>query len=229
MRPVTTPEPAPGSPPTSSAPAAPGPVPPVLTRDGRDASRVPADWAELIDPDEWRLNEEGLPARRAARVIALRRRPVPAILLVVGHDFSAADRSWGFTPGGGLLAGESPPEGAARELAEETGITVDAASLIGPVIDRSSRFRFNLVTCRQDELFYLLHLDGVAGAGDDLDRSGWTELERQVLDSLRWWPLDELDAAAAAGMTVYPAVLPALARELLSGWDGVVRVLCEED
>lgn len=229
MRPVTTPEPAPGSPPTSSAPAAPGLVPPVLTRDGRDASRVPADWAELIDPDEWRLNEEGLPARRAARVIALRRRPVPAILLVVGHDFSAADRSWGFTPGGGLLAGESPPEGAARELAEETGITVDAASLIGPVIDRSSRFRFNLVTCRQDELFYLLHLDGVAGAGDDLDRSGWTELERQVLDSLRWWPLDELDAAAAAGMTVYPAVLPALARELLSGWDGVVRVLCEED
>ena len=106
---------------------------------------------------------------------------------------------------------------------------MDAASLIGPVIDRSSRFRFNLVTCRQDELFYLLHLDGVAGAGDDLDRSGWTELERQVLDSLRWWPLDELDAAAAAGMTVYPAVLPALARELLSGWDGVVRVLCEED
>ena len=231
MSPVTTPEPesAPGPPPTSSAPAAPGLVPPVLTRDGRDASRVPADWAELIDPDEWRLNDEGLPARRAARVIALRRRPVPAILLVIGHDFSAADRSWGFTPGGGLLAGESPPEGAARELAEETGITVDAASLIGPVIDRSSRFRFNLVTCRQDELFYLMHIDGVAGAGDDLDRSGWTELERQVLDSLRWWPLDELDAAAAAGMTVYPAVLPALARELLSGWDGVVRVLCEED
>ena len=110
MSPVTTPEPesAPGPPPTSSAPAAPGPAPgppsSALTRDGRDASRVPADWAELIDPDEWRLNDEGLPARRAARVIALRRRPVPAILLVVGHDFSAADRSWGFTPGGGVYA-----------------------------------------------------------------------------------------------------------------------------
>lgn len=217
VRPVTTPEPG---------------AAPVLTRDGRDASRVPADWAELIDPHEWRLNEEGLPARRAARVIALRRRPVPAILLVVGHDFSAADRSWGFTPGGGIMAGESPPEGAARELAEETGIAVDAASLIGPVVDRSSRFPFNLVTCRQDELFYLLRLDGDGDGGtgpDDLDRSGWTALEREVLDSLRWWPLDELDAAVAAGMTVYPAVLPALARELLSGWDGAVRVLREED
>ena len=227
MRPVTTPEP--GPPPTSSAPAPAGPPSPALTRDGRDASRVPADWAELIDPDEWRLDDEGLPARRAARVIALRRRPVPAILLVVGHDFSAADRSWGFTPGGGIMAGESPPEGAARELAEETGITVDAASLIGPVVDRSSRFSFNLVTCRQDELFYLLHLDGGAGGDDGLDRSGWTDLEREVLDSLRWWPLDELDAAAGAGMTVYPAVLPALARSLLAGWDGRLRVIREED
>ena len=53
VRPVTTPEP--GPPPTSSAPAPAGPPSPALTRDGRDASRVPADWAELIDPDEWRL------------------------------------------------------------------------------------------------------------------------------------------------------------------------------
>lgn len=234
---MTAPEPGsePGPPPAPPASASAGP-PPVLTRDGRDASRVPADWAELIDPGEWRLNEEGLPARSAARVIALRRRPVPAILLVIGHDFSAADRSWGFTPGGGIMAGESPSEGAARELAEETGIMVDAASLIGPVVDRSSRFSFNLVTCRQDELFYLARLDaGMAARADaardqdgQMDRSGWTPLERDVLDSLRWWPLDELDAAVGAGMVVHPQALPALARRLLRGWDGKVLAIREE-
>ena len=37
-----------------------------------------------------------------------------------------------------------------------------------------------------------------------MDRSGWTPLERDVLDSLRWWPLDELDAAVGAGMVVHP-------------------------
>ena len=38
----------------------------------------------------------------------------------------------------------------------------------------------------------------LGGADDGLDRSGWTELERELLDSLRWWPLDELDAAVGA-------------------------------
>ena len=76
---------------------------PHLREDGRDPERVPENWTELIDPTEWRLNDEGLPARRAARVLALRESPDPEILLVVGHDFGDSGHSWAFTPGGGLL------------------------------------------------------------------------------------------------------------------------------
>jgi len=112
-----------------------------------------------------------------------------------------------------------------------------AADLEGPVIERTARFAFNLVTCRQDELFYLARLDARAAAradasrGEDgqMDRSGWTAVERDVLDSLRWWPLDELDAAVGAGMIVYPGSLPALARALLRGWDGTLLTIREED
>lgn len=198
---------------------------PQLAADGRDPSQVPENWAELLDPTEWRLNAEGLPARRAARVLALRRSPRPEILLVVGHDFADAGHSWAFTPGGGLLDGEDARSGARRELAEETGIVLKDADLTGPVVRRNSRFRFNLVTCRQEEEMFLAHL---AETGP-IDRAGWTELEREVLDSLRWWGLDELDAAVEAGMTVYPHVLPRLARELLAGWDGMTRYITEDD
>lgn len=205
-----------------------------LAPDGRDPSRVPENWRELLDPSEWALNEEGVPARRAARVIALRRRPEPAILLVTGHDFGDAAHWWAFTPGGGILPGESAEQAARRELAEETGLVLEPGRLTGPVVRRTSLFVFNLVTSRQDEEMFLVDLEAAesvrtAGENGEVDRSGWTDLEREVLDSLRWWSLDELEDAVRGGTTVYPAALPSLARELLGGWDGRVRFIREDD
>lgn len=215
-----------------SAPRAPRRRAAGLAPDGRDPARVPADWRDLLDADEWRLGPEGLPFRRAARVIALRDDPEPGILLVLGHDFADPAHAWAFTPGGGIADGEGPREAAIRELREETGIRLAADRLIGPVVERTGLFHFNLVTCRQDEVMYLARLEradtaALEGPRGELDRAGWTDQEREVLDSLRWWGLDELDAAAGNGMTVYPEALPGLARRLMEGWDGVVRSIGE--
>lgn len=163
---------------------------------------------------EWTPGPDGVPFRRAARVILVDEHD--RLLLVRGHDAGEVTRSWWFTVGGGVDAGEDVRDGAAREVFEETGLVVGPADLVGPVLTRSAVFDFARVTCRQDEQFFLARVSSVGAVSDD----GWTELERDVLDEMRWWELDELDTAVAGGAVVYPAPLPALVRGLLRGWDG---------
>ncbi|WP_454083950.1 NUDIX hydrolase [Georgenia sp. Marseille-Q6866] len=172
-----------------------------------------------LGPD-WVPGPDGVPFRRAARVILLD--DADRLLLVRGHDAGETSRSWWFTVGGGLEPGEDPRAGALRELREETGLHLSAAQLEGPVLTRSAVFDFAAVTCRQDEEFFLAR-----GTDTRLDHAGWTELERDVLDELRWWQLDELDAAVAAGAVVYPRLLPGLARRLAGGWDGTSEHVVE--
>ncbi|BDZ43470.1 hypothetical protein GCM10025865_27690 [Paraoerskovia sediminicola] len=168
--------------------------------------------------DEWVLGPDGLRWRRAARVILLD--PDDRVLLVRGHDVDEPTRSWWFTVGGGIDPGESARAAAVREVREETGIVLAQDDLSGPVVRRSAVFDFFAEHCRQDEEIFLART-GPTDVGA-ASRDGWTEIERDVLDELRWW---DLDALAEVEIEVFPVELVEIVRGLLRGWDGVVREL----
>lgn len=170
---------------------------------------------------EWVPGPDGLPFRRAARVILLD--ADDRLLLVRGHDAGEVTRTWWFTVGGGLAPGEEARIGAVREVREETGLVLAESALQGPVLRRTAIFDFARVTCRQDEEFFLARVE----SGTAMSTDAWTRLERAVLDELRWWHLEELEEAVGRGVTVYPAPLVEIARDLLAGWDGTVHHLDE--
>ncbi|WP_240675181.1 NUDIX hydrolase [Cellulomonas endophytica] len=163
------------------------------------------------------VGPDGVLRRRAARVLLLD--ADDRLLLLRGHDVDQLERSWWFTVGGGLDPGEDSRSAAARELLEETGFVVAPEDLVGPVLTRSAVFDFAASHLRQDEEFYLARVEA---HGEGLSRAGWTAMEHDVLDEVRWWHLDDL---ARVEIEVFPVDLVALVRPLLAGWDGVTRHL----
>lgn len=175
-----------------------------------------------LGPD-WVLGDDGLYFRRGARVLLLD--DADRILLARGHDVDQPERSWWFTIGGGVDPGESDRDAALREVREETGIRLDPGALVGPVYTRSAIFDFYRQHCRQDEVLYLARVDAAAGGRGDaaaLSRDGWTDVELDVVDEMRWWSLDDLRGVE---IEVFPESLPDLVAPLLGGWDGVTHHL----
>lgn len=140
-----------------------------------------------------------LKRRHAVRVLVL---AADAVLLFADSDPGLAGSSWWFTPGGGIDPGESPVDAAVRELAEETGLCVDAQDMLGPIAHRVVTHGFSDQITVQDEEFF-----AVRTAGFTLDVSGHTEDERLTIQGHRWWPLDAL---ADTDHPVWPANLAEL-------------------
>lgn len=147
--------------------------------------------------------------RTSARVVLLDE--TGAVLLLCGSDPALAHDDaprWWFTVGGQVQHGERLAEAAARELAEETGLRVLPADMIGPVWRRDQVFEFNGALIDSEEFFFVCRARRF-----EPSCVGRTELERRYIHGHRWCTADDIAELVAAGQTVYPMQLPQLLTE----------------
>jgi 8-oxo-dGTP pyrophosphatase MutT (NUDIX family) len=130
------------------------------------------------------------------------------VLLQQFFDPARPEQLFWITIGGGIDAGESVAQAAARELWEEAGISASAADLGSPVWHRLAEFSFNGVRYRQQEEYFVLHVGDVQVSLDGLE-----EVERQIVTGYGWWTAVEIEASDEVFL---PPELPDLLRRLSS-------------
>lgn len=135
--------------------------------------------------------------RRAARVLLVDAEE--RLLLLHGGDPARPDQHWWFTPGGGLDAGETPAEGAARELSEETGLRVEPGELGEPVHHEVTEFSYDNRLYRQTQEFFLYEV-----ASWQVDTAGFDAEERRTITGHRWWSAAEI---AGSDEQIFPSGL----------------------
>jgi 8-oxo-dGTP pyrophosphatase MutT (NUDIX family) len=129
------------------------------------------------------------------------------VLLFRGFDPGRPSHRYWFTVGGGLGPDEPAAEGAARELAEETGLALPPDRLGAPVWREITEFPFDGRQYRQVQDFFLLRVPEW-----EVDTTGFNDVERGSIDGHRWWTIEELESTSER---YYPLDLPALLRRLV--------------
>ena len=170
-------------------------------------------YFEIAERAETQPREGGLVSRRtSARIVLLD--DDGCVLLLCGSDPALPDGSddpaplWWFTVGGAAQAGETLPQAAVRELAEETGLRVDPAEMIGPVWRRDAVIDFNGSVIRSQEMFFIHRTRRF-----EPSIAGRTGLERAYIHGHRWCDATMISELVAKGETVYPLQLGELLDE----------------
>jgi 8-oxo-dGTP pyrophosphatase MutT (NUDIX family) len=126
--------------------------------------------------------------RLGARMLLLD--PEDRLLLLHAHDPVEPNRRWWELPGGGLHPGEGTADACRRELAEETGIHLEA---VGPCVwVRETRFRFRGQHYHRREW---IHVARLPYQGTARERTRHTDNEKATLLGERWWSVAELVGA----------------------------------
>lgn len=135
--------------------------------------------------------------RIAGRVLVLD--PDDRVLLFRGFDPADPADYWWATPGGGLSAGETPREAAARELLEETGLEIADGELGDQVFEDVIEFSFDGRRIRQRNHFFVLRTPVY-----EISTAGFDESERETMTEYRWWSIEEVRQTAE---TCFPSEL----------------------
>ncbi len=180
-----------------------------LTLRDRPAVRLLRLGGTAALPTYFEIAEEadrdvGVATRRtSARVVLLDESG--AVLLFCGSDPANEDADaprWWFTVGGAAQPGETLTEAAVRELAEETGLHVQPADMLGPVWRRDAVIDFNGSVIRSEEMFFVHRTSRFEPRA-----SGRTALERRYIHGHRWCDATMIDGLVAMGEKVYPLQL----------------------
>src|SRR6266536_349349 len=136
------------------------------------------------------METAALPTRRTGRVLLVDD-DERVLLFRCWLDADRKERGhiW-ITPGGGMHPGETLEEAAARELHEETGLSLAPADL-GPVVAwASGEWQWRDTRFLAVDTFFSVRIPSLT-----VDTTGFQSVERGLLTAHRWWTRPEIQAA----------------------------------